>query len=99
MTDVLQLTAALTAGAMAGAVYFAGLWMTVRALPASRHPALLTFASFAFRLALALVCFLALVRAGGWTSTAAGLGGFLLARTIIVSRLRPATHPPERPVP
>ena len=99
MTDAVSLAVALAAGVAAGTVYFAGLWMTVRALPASRHPALVTFASFVFRLALALACFLALVRTGGWTPTVTGLAGFLLARTLFVSRLRPSTHPPERPVP
>jgi len=99
MTDALRLAGALVAGALAGTIYFAGLWVTVRALPVSRHPALVTFASLVFRLALAFVCFFTLVRTGGWTSIVAGLAGFLLARTVIVSRLRPLTHRSERPVP
>ena len=86
--DVLALAGAAAVGAALGAVYFIGLWRTVRALPQIRQPGLIALGSFVLRFAVLAVVFLLLVREGGWRLMAAGLGGFLLARGLVIGRLR-----------
>ena len=86
--DVLVLAGAAAIGAALGAVYFIGLWRTVRALPRLRQPGLSALASFLLRFAILAAVFLFLVRMGGWRLMTAGLGGFLLARGLVISRLR-----------
>jgi F1F0 ATPase subunit 2 len=90
------LAAAFAAGAAAGALYFAGLWATVRALPSSHHPGLVTAASFIVRFGLAALLFTALVRVGGWSASVAALLGFTAARALSVRRLLPSRHKSEQ---
>ncbi|MGK7926742.1 MAG: ATP synthase subunit I [Spirulina sp.] len=52
--DLLALTLAFVAGLGLGLLYFGGLWLTVRQLPASEHPFLLFSVSLLLRLAIAL---------------------------------------------
>ncbi|MGE0459773.1 MAG: ATP synthase subunit I [Vicinamibacterales bacterium] len=86
MDEPMGLAAAFAAGGGVGLAYFAGLWLTVRALPAARNPALLVFGSFLTRFGVAATTFVLLVRAGGWRWMAAALAGFVLARTLIIRR-------------
>ena len=79
MTDLAPLLLPAAAGLALGLVYFGALWLTVRALPAARSPALLTLASLTARLALLLLGFHA-VAAGRWERLLACLAGFVLAR-------------------
>jgi F1F0 ATPase subunit 2 len=62
-----------------GLLFFGGLWATVRAIPTSRHPALLTLASFWGRTAVVMVGLL-LVMDGLWERALAGLLGFVFSR-------------------
>lgn len=86
----------LAIGFAIGALYFLGLWWTVRRLKRSRRPTVLTLASFLSRAALVLVVFY-LAAQGRWERFLGCLAGFLLARVVITRRLRPRA--PEQPRP
>ena len=88
--DAFALLGAAVLGAGIGTLYFVGLWRTVRALPRQDRPGLTVLASFAARFALAAAVFVFLARAGGWPAAAAGLAGFLAARTLVIGRLHRA---------
>jgi F1F0 ATPase subunit 2 len=88
------LALACAAGVGLGLFYFGGLWLTVRRLPTTRWPALLTLGSLLGRLAPTLVGFY-LVMAGRWERLLACLVGFVLVRLVIVAWIRPeAVQPP-----
>ena len=71
-----------------GALYFIGLWWTVRRLKTSRRPTLMTLASFVLRAGLVLVVFYLAAR-GHWEGFLGCLAGFVLARLAVTRRLRP----------
>jgi len=85
--------AVLLAGFGLGLLFFGGLWFTIRALPKSHHPALLTLASFWGRTALVVAGFV-LLMAGRWQNAVLCLIGFVVARMVlshyIPSRKEPA---------
>ena len=85
----------LLVGGVLGALYFAGLWWTVRHLPATRNPALLLFASYTVRMALVALG-IVLFAAGSWPRLAGCLVGFLIAR-LLTARFAtlPDTSAPE----
>lgn len=80
----------LVAGLAVGALYFGGLWWTVRSVTRKRRPALWLAASFAFRALLAVGAFAALLRLGS-VALIAALIGFMAARWLI-TRFLPVTH-------
>jgi F1F0 ATPase subunit 2 len=92
MSDILPLAVALLAGAILGAVFFGGLWWTVRKGVASERPALWFAGSLLLRTGLILAGFY-FVSEGHWSRLATCLFGFLIARFIVVKRLTSA--PPE----
>ena len=81
------LTLALTgmAGLLLGAIFFGGLWWTVRLGVASRRPALLFLGSMLLRTVVVVAGFY-FVGDGHWQRLLACLFGFVIAR-IIVTRL------------
>ena len=96
MNGLLQLSAALVAGALLGLVFFGGLWTTVSGLDRSTHPALLTLASLLLRFGLALAAFYFLARYAGWQHVLAAVIGFTLPRLFIIRRIslpRPDKEP------
>jgi len=74
------LALSLTAGAGLGLIYFWGLWTTVKAIPQTRHPALLTFASFSLRAAVCVLGFYA-ASGGRWERLFTAILGFVAVRT------------------
>jgi len=82
MNDGLKLFAASLAGIILGTVFFGGLWLTVRAALASRHPAAWFLGSLVLRSAVALAGFY-LVSGGDWRRLAACLAGFVVARLVV----------------
>jgi F1F0 ATPase subunit 2 len=78
----------LLAGLALGAMYFGGLWLTVRALPKSRRPAALTLVSFWARTALVAAGF-ALLIGQRWQYAFGCVLGFLMARLFLTR-----WHPP-----
>jgi F1F0 ATPase subunit 2 len=79
MADWFGMVFALLVGIFLGLFYFGGLWYTVRSLPGSRNPALLTMGSFLGRTVITLAGFY-LVMDGSLPKLLACLAGFLLAR-------------------
>jgi F1F0 ATPase subunit 2 len=79
---------ALLGGILLGIFYFSGLWFTVRSLPSSRHPALLTLGSFLGRMIITLAGFYFLM-GSRVENLLVGLLGFLLARQLLFKVLRP----------
>lgn len=90
------------AGAALGFAYFGGLWLTMRALPTSRQPALLVFASYFGRLFMASATLLAIALIGGWRPLLAALGGFLTIKVVLAWKLGPyglkQGHVPLKPL-
>ena len=82
MNDLLTLAPAGMAGLALGAVFFGGLWWTVRKGIASRHPAAWFFGSLVVRTAIVLAGFY-FVAGDHWDRLLACLLGFTLARVIV----------------
>ncbi len=82
------LATAFAAGTVLGAVFFGGLWWTVRRGLASKRPALWFLGSLAVRMGLVLLGFY-VVSGGHWERLLACLVGFLFARLVVarVTRL------------
>jgi len=82
MSETVGVSAAVLAGVLLGAVFFGGLWWTVRrALPSSQAP-LWFFGSLLIRTAIVLGGFY-LVSHGDWRRMVGCVAGFLLARTVV----------------
>lgn len=90
-----QLLLGLVVGALAGGLYFGGLWFTVRRLATARRPLWVLIGSFAARLALLLVA-LYLLAGRHWSSLVGALLGVLLARTVLIRRWGPPPAPRAR---
>jgi F1F0 ATPase subunit 2 len=85
MNENLMLVLALTAGLLLGAIFFGGLWWTVRKGMSYKQPALIFFCSMLLRTGVVVAGFY-LVSDGHWRRLLACLLGFVIAR-FIVTRL------------
>lgn len=88
MNSAFMLTATFFLGAILGAFYFGGLWLTIKRLPQSRQPTLLSLSSFAAR---SLVCIMGfyLIIESGIVALLFCLAGFVLTKITLISRLSP----------
>ena len=84
----LLISLVLLAGLVLGAIFYGGLWLTVRALPRARRPVLLMLSSFWARTLLVIAAFLFLTK-GGWQFALIALAGFVMGR-FAVSAFLPA---------
>jgi F1F0 ATPase subunit 2 len=92
MSEAPALSLALLAGALLGAVFFGGLWWTIRRGLSSRRPALLFLGSLLLRTAMAVAGFY-LVARGDLRRLLACLLGFFLARILVTRFTRaPSVH-------
>jgi F1F0 ATPase subunit 2 len=93
MTDALTLLPPSLAGVALGAMFFGGLWWTVRRGTSSRRPALWFVSSHLLRMSLALAGFYA-VSGGRWDRLLACLVGFIIARVLVtwLTGLPPGGH-------
>lgn len=82
MNETLTLVPAWVAGGWLGAIFFGGLWWTVRKGVSSHRPALWFFGSALLRMSIALVGFY-LVSGGHWERLLACLLGFVMARLAV----------------
>ena len=82
MHDVLSLAVAMAAGALLGAIFFGGLWWTVRRGMSSEWPALWFFGSLMLRMSATLLGFFVVGRED-WTRWLFCLLGFVLARLAV----------------
>ena len=89
MNETVILVLAWGAGVLLGAVFFGGLWWTVRRGLSSKQPGFLFLGSLLLRTSIALAGFY-FVSGGHWERLLACLLGFVSAR-VIVTRL---TGPP-----
>lgn len=87
MNDALALVLAWIAGAALGAVFFGGLWWTVRKSLASAKPALWVFGSLLLRMGVTITGFY-FVSGGDWQRLLVCLVGFVMARQIVTQLTR-----------
>lgn len=94
MNDALVLVSAGIAGVGLGAIFFAGLWWTVRKGIHMKRPALWFLGSLLLRTSITLAGFY-FVSGSHWDRMTACLGGFLLARVAVTRMTAPeAKHAP-----
>jgi F1F0 ATPase subunit 2 len=93
MNDAVNLALALVAGVALGAIFFGGLWWTVRKSISSQQPALWFLPSLLLRTGLVLAGFYFVSR-GHWERLLVCLLGFVLARLIVTWLTRPPEKPP-----
>ena len=96
MNEPISLVSALVAGALLGAMFYGGLWWTVRRGVSSKRVALWFLGSLLLRMGLALAGFY-FVGGGHWQRLLLCLIGFVMAR-IVVTRLT-RTSGDNRPPP
>jgi len=87
MSEPLSLILALIAGLMLGAMYFGGLWWTVRKGVSAKHPALWFMASMALRTGIVVTGFY-FVLGDDWRKLLAGMFGFIVARSVAIRLAR-----------
>ncbi len=87
MNEPLMLMVAGLAGLFLGAIFFGGLWWTIRKGLASLHPARWFFGSLIVRLAVTLAGFY-LIGKGDWHRLVGCLLGFIAARLLVSWFLR-----------
>ena len=92
MTETLSLALALAMGVLLGAIFFGGLWWTVRKGFRSKQPALWFFGSLFLRTGVTLAGFYVMGRSH-WENLLACLVGFVMAR-LTVMRLTLVTEKP-----
>jgi len=83
MNEPLSLAYAFAAGVLLGAMFYAGLWWTVRRGVSSRRAALWFLGSLLLRMGLALAGFY-FVAGGHWQRLLLCLLGFVLARLAVM---------------
>jgi F1F0 ATPase subunit 2 len=82
MNEFLNLTIAMVAGFLLGAIFFGGLWWTVRNGVSAKSPALWFLGSLLLRMCLTLAGFYFIGR-GDWKRLVLCLFGFVVARFIV----------------
>jgi F1F0 ATPase subunit 2 len=92
MYEALVMGSALVAGVLLGAMFFGGLWWTVRKGMSSKQPALVFFGSLLLRMSIALAGFYLMARVS-WESVLVCLLGFVMARLIVTRLTRTAEKP------
>ena len=89
MNESLTLALALAAGVLLGAIFFGGLWWTVRKGVSSQRPALWFFGSLLLRMSITLAGFYFVGR-GHWERLLLCLLGFVMARLVVTWLTRPS---------
>ncbi|MHC4507595.1 MAG: N-ATPase subunit AtpR [Planctomycetota bacterium] len=92
MNETLALVLAWVTGVLLGAIFFGGLWWTVRKGVSSKQPAFWFFGSLLLRTSIALAGFYFIAR-GHWERLLVCLLGFVIARLIVTRLTRPAEKP------
>ena len=95
MNKIFMMVPALVAGILLGALFFGGLWWTVRKGVLSTKPALWFFGSLLLRTSITLAGFY-VISNGHWEKLLVCLLGFTIGR-LIVTRLTRFAGTPTRP--
>jgi F1F0 ATPase subunit 2 len=96
MNETLTLALAWLGGAALGAMFFGGLWWTVRKGVSSARPVLWFLGSGLLRMGIALAGF-NFVSGGQWKRLLACLLGFIIARLAVTWLTRPSVENRNRP--
>jgi F1F0 ATPase subunit 2 len=96
MNETLRLAPVLVMGVLLGAIFFGGLWWTVRRGVSSQRPALWFFGSLLLRMTTVLAGFY-VVSGGHWERLLVCLFGFVTARLIVTRLTRPPVQPHNAP--
>jgi F1F0 ATPase subunit 2 len=96
MNETLILALGGSAGAVLGAIFFGGLWWTIRNGVTSVRPALWFLGSLLLRMSVTLLGFY-FVAGGRWQRLVACLMGFIVARFVVMWLTRPAGEIQNRP--
>jgi F1F0 ATPase subunit 2 len=91
MNEILLRIFAWFAGTLLGAIFFGGLWWTIRRGVSSRQPALWFLVSLMLRMSITLLGFY-LVGRGHWQRLVLCLLGFVMARLAVTWLTRPRLH-------
>lgn len=98
MNEPLSLASALVTGVLLGAIFFGGLWWTVRQGVTSRQPALWFVGSLLLRMSIVLAGFY-IVSDRHWERLLLCLLGFVMARLVVTWLTRPSGESqPPRPL-
>jgi F1F0 ATPase subunit 2 len=92
MNETLSLLLALVVGVVLGAIFFGGLWWTVRKGVSSQRPVFWFLGSLLLRTSIALTGFFLIAR-GHWERLLVCLLGFVIARLIVMRLTRVAKRP------
>ena len=96
MNETLPLALAWLAGGALGAIFFGGLWWTVRKGVSSSRPALWFLGSGLLRMSIVLAGFY-FVSGGQWKRLLACLVGFFIARVVVTWLTRASGDTPNLP--
>jgi len=91
MNSLFLLPITLALGILLGTLYFRGLWLTVKQLPKTQNPMLLTLGSFLGRLAIAIAgfaCVLAIAQENALWHLLVCLGAFIWVRNRTIEQLQ-----------
>ncbi len=97
MSEWLMSALTLVAGLLLGAIFFGGLWWTVRKGVSSKRPALLFLGSLLVRTAIVITGFY-VVSDGHWQRLLTCLLGFVIARFIVTRLVGPPLRHHNVPV-
>lgn len=89
MSNIVTLGLPLMAGLALGALFFGGLWWTVRVALVSKQPAVWMLGSHLLRTAVTVAGFYFIAK-GNWQSLLVCLAGFLVSRASIILLIRHA---------
>jgi F1F0 ATPase subunit 2 len=95
MNEILIGVLAWLAGLLLGAIFFGGLWWTVRKSVTSQRPALWLLTSLLLRMGITLAGFY-LVSDGHWQRILLCLIGFIMARLVIIQVTRSSVEQQTR---
>ena len=98
MNETLMLVLAVVAGLLLGALFFGGLWLTVRKGLSSKQPGFWFLGSVLLRMSIALAGFYFVGR-GHWERLLLCLLGFVVARFIVMWLTRPRPEDPNSRTP
>lgn len=96
INETLNLVLALVIGVLLGAMFFGGLWWTVRKGVSSTQPEIWFSGSLLLRMSIALAGFYFIAR-GHWERLLLCLLGFVVARMIVAWLTRPPGETQTRP--
>jgi F1F0 ATPase subunit 2 len=94
MHETLTLLLACVAGASLGAMFFGGLWWTIRRSVSSTQPAMWFLGSLLLRTGVVVAGFYFVSR-GRWQPLLVCLVGFAIARLTVTWMIREADHAPQ----